>query len=91
MSLLTKIREKPENQKRVFSFVSAGVLTALILVVWLSFSDTSANKRIENEDKLSSLSPMQVIKEEFSKAFSSFKEQTDGMSSDEIATSTRIE
>jgi hypothetical protein len=76
MSILTKIRQKPDNQKRIFSFVGAGILTIIIFVVWLSFSRVSIETEITDEDKLSSISPMQVIKDEFSKALSNFKDMT---------------
>jgi hypothetical protein len=76
MGILTKIRQRPDNEKRIFSFVTAGVLTIIIFVVWLSFSNSASNTQTENPDKLSSISPLQVIKDEFSKAFSSSKEST---------------
>lgn len=73
MSILEKIKQRPDNQKRVFSLIGAGVLTAIIFFVWLSFSRVSVETKINN-DKLSSISPIQVIKDEFSKAFSGLKE-----------------
>ena len=75
MGVLTKIREMPDNQKKIFSLISAVVLTLVIVVVWFSFTSSSANTQLaaeQSESKLSSLSPMQVIKDEFSKAFSGF-------------------
>ena len=51
--------------------ISAVVLTLIIVVVWYSFTSSSASdNKIDNQDKLSSISPMQVIKDEFSKLFS---------------------
>lgn len=87
MSILTKIRQRPDHEKRIFSFVGAGVLTVVILIVWLSVGDDSVETQIAAEDKLSSLSPAQVIKDEFSKAFSNFKENTENMN-DIISSST---
>jgi hypothetical protein len=81
MGILTKIRQRPDNQKKIFSLVTAGVLTVIIIVVWLSFNKTSINTKVEDPDKLSSISPVQVIKEEFSKALSGFKESTEEISS----------
>lgn len=81
MGILTKIRQRPDNQKRIFSFVSAAIVTLVIFVVWLSFGDDPIETKLVKEDTLSSLSPIQVMKEEFSKALSDFKESTESMSS----------
>ena len=44
------------------------------MVIWYSLGDKKNNQIAEEtEPKLSSVSPMQVIKDEFSKAFSGFK------------------
>ena len=64
-----------ENQKKIFSLIAAAALTLVIVVVWFSAGEkTSADKAAVEESKLSSLSPMQVIRDEFSKAFSGFNE-----------------
>ena len=71
MGILTKIRQRPEHQKKLFSFVSAGVITLVIVTVWFSFNNVSSGQTAEESSKkLSSVSPFQVIKDEFSKAFS---------------------
>ena len=63
-----------DNQKKIFSLALAAVITLIIVVVWYSFGDKKNNQIAEEtEPKLSSLSPMQVIKDEFSKAFSGIK------------------
>ena len=66
-----------ENQKKIFSLATAAILTLIIVVVWSSSPASSANGQLtaEKTDKLSSLSPLQVIKDEFSKAFSGFSEK----------------
>lgn len=91
MSILTKIRQRPDNEKKVFSLVTAGVLTLIIFIVWISFTRTSktlSTEQVATEDKtLSSISPIQVIKEEFGKAISNFKEIT-ASSTIGISTST---
>ena len=75
MSILTRIRQWPDNRKRVFSLVSALVLTLVILILWLSAGSSQISPQVE-ESKLSSISPMQVIKDEFTKAVADFKEKT---------------
>lgn len=74
MVVLTKIRQMPDNQKKIFSVAASAVVTLIIVVVWSSFGTSSANSQVAGEkvNKLSSVSPVQMIKEEFSKAFSSF-------------------
>lgn len=75
MGILAKIKSRPENEKRVFSLVSAIVLTLVIVFVWFSFGGEDEPKEVAVEEtKLSSISPIQVIKDEFSKAFSGFNE-----------------
>jgi len=77
MGILTIIRQRPENQKRVFSFVAAIVLTFFIVGIWFSFSKNSDEELAgEQKETLSSISPIQMIKEEFSKAFSNLGEET---------------
>ena len=81
MGILTKIRQRPDNQKKIFAFVGAGVLTLVIIIAWLGFTTSAANTKVENPDKLSSLSPWQIIKDEFSKALTNFKQTTTDISS----------
>ncbi len=91
MSILTKIRQRPDNEKKVFSLVTAGVLTLIIFITWISFTGnnkTLSTEQVITEDKtLSSISPIQVIKEEFGKAISNFKEITTSSTTD-ISTAT---
>jgi len=90
MGILDNIKQKPDNQKRVFSLIMAIILTLIIVIIWFSFSDNStANKLADEGNKLSSISPMQVIKEEFSKAFSNFKEIKEDI--EEEVSSTTVE
>jgi len=88
MSFLDKIREKSDHQKKIFSFVSALVLTLVIIVVWLSFSQKSGDNFAvdRQENKLSSVSPIQMIKDEFSEAYSSFNKQIEETGPVEIVT-----
>lgn len=67
----------PDNSKKIFSLITAVVGTLVIVSLWFSFTrDTSVDSAgVKEESKLSSLSPMQVIKDEFGKAFSNFNEQ----------------
>ena len=76
MSILTTIKQRPENQKKIISLVTAVILTFIIVIVWFSFSGKSINGQLaeEGDNKLSSVSPMQVIKDEFSKVFSGFND-----------------
>lgn len=87
MGILAKIRQKSDQQKKVFSLVTALILTAVIVVVWFSFNNVSFNGQMpDGSDKLSSVSPIQMIKDEFSKAFSNFNNNV----SDLEASSTTI-
>ena len=72
-----------ENKKKIFSLVSAAVLTLIIVGVWFHFSKNSNSDQVagEQESKLSETSPIQVIKDQFSQAFASFKSQTVSTSS----------
>ena len=82
MGILTIIRQRPKNQKKVFSFVTAIVLTFFIVGIWFSFSKNSDEKLAgEKKDTLSSISPIQMIKDEFSKAFSNLSEETSDLES----------
>lgn len=74
MGILTKIRQQPDNKKRIFSFTGAGILTVIIIVVWLSFSNSAVSNQADSSDKLSSVSPLQAIKDEFTNALSSYKQ-----------------
>jgi hypothetical protein len=91
MSILIKIRQRPDNEKKIISLVSAGVITLIILIVWISFSGFKEDLNTEQvamEDKtLSSISPVEVIKEEFGKAISNFKQIT-ASSTIDISTSS---
>lgn len=84
MGILNKIRQRPDNQKKLFSLVMAIILTLIIVVVWYSFTSNSGSKQIAGEETpntLSSLSPLQVIKDEFSKAFSGISDKLSGTGS----------
>lgn len=79
MSLLNYLRQKSDKQKRLFSFVFALVLTGSIFIVWVSFSPRSTDVVAVEENKLSSRSPLGVLKEEFSKAFSGFQTELEAV------------
>ena len=82
-----------DNQKKIFSLALAAVITLVIVVIWYSLGDKKNNQIAEEtEIKLSSVSPMQVIKDEFSKAFAGFNEKVTDMAStiDTESTSTII-
>ncbi len=85
MGILNNIRQKSDNQKKILALALALILTFFIVGLWFSFSNKTADNQVaeQKENKLSSLSPLQVIKDEFSKAFSNFKETTG-----EISTTT---
>ncbi len=68
MGILNSIRKKSDNQKKVISLFLALTATFFIVGIWYSFTN---NSPVDN-DKLSSVSPWQMIKEEFSNAFSDF-------------------
>jgi hypothetical protein len=73
MSILETVREKPDNQKKLFALVGAIILTLLIVFVWYSFGSNRKSADLAaavGESRLSSVSPWQVIKDEFSDAFS---------------------
>lgn len=74
MAIFTNLKEQPDNQKKLFSLITAIILTLVIVFVWFSFTDKPADGQdvIAEEDKLSSISPLQMIKDEFSKAMSNF-------------------
>jgi hypothetical protein len=74
MGILNIIRQKTDNQKKIFSLVMASLLTLIIVVVWFSFNEETKTQKIVKEEpsKLSSISPIDMIKDEFSKAFSDF-------------------
>ncbi len=83
-----------EGQKKIFSLVGAAVLTLIIVGIWFSFGNNSDDQVVAGEEnKLSSVSPMQVSKAEFSKAFSSFNNDLpdlESTSTDIISSSTLI-
>jgi len=75
MGILEKIKQKPEKQKKFISLTTAIILTLIIVVIWLSYGRaTNSQAGVEKVDKLSSISPWQMIKEEFSKAFNGYDE-----------------
>jgi len=75
MKFLDQIRQKPDNQKRIIAFSSSIFLTLVIVLIWFSSNGGSDIKvSVNNDDKLSSVSPFQTIKEEFSKIFSNANE-----------------
>lgn len=67
--------------------VGAGVLTAIIFGIWFSGTSDPSQIKAETESKLSSISPIQLIKEEFTKVVSSFG-STHSTSSEQVGTST---
>jgi len=82
-----------DNQKKIFSLALAATLTLIIVVIWYSFGDKKTNQVAGEkvESKLSSISPVQMIKDEFSKAFSEFNKNNSTTSPEVIeATSTNI-
>ena len=75
MGILTKMKQRPDSEKKLFSLVLAGVITLVIVMGYFSFSNS--DPKVEDESgKLSSVSPIQMIKDEFSKAFSGFGESS---------------
>lgn len=86
MGILNSIRQRPDNQKKVFSLVAAIILTFFIVALWYSFSSNSSENQASGEknSKLSSISPLQVIKDEFSKIFSTFNDDMSGVGSSTI-------
>ena len=72
MGILSKIREIPEGQKKIISFFVAGIITVTIVTAWSSFGDNVPREQ-ETGNKLSSISPAQVIKDEISKAVTDIK------------------
>ncbi len=79
MGILNYIKQKPDHQKKIISLVFALVLTFFIVGLWFSFDqNTSDADQVNNEPKkLSSFSPLQVIKDQFAKAFLDTKENLD--------------
>ncbi len=92
MGILNIIRQKPDNQKKIFSLITAIILTLVIVIVWFSFSNKPFDSETAvGESKLSSLSPLQVIKEEFSKAFANFNNQAPDIMSTTSTSTVEIE
>jgi hypothetical protein len=83
MGILNTIKQKPESQKKVISLVISLIFTIFIVGIWFSLTYKKGDTEMANEEqnKLSSLSPIQVIKNEFSKVFSDIKKNTDTLSS----------
>ncbi len=75
MGIFTNIKQRPDDQKKIFSLIMAVILTFIIVTVWYSLTKEKIDSEIANKpNTLSSLSPLQVIKDEFSKVFSDIKE-----------------
>src|SRR3990172_1406233 len=83
MGILNSIRQKPDSQKRVISLVLALILTFFIVGFWYSFTGSSS----DNKGKLSSVSPWQMIKGEFSRVFYN----VDGVSGTEGTSTVPVE
>lgn len=85
MDELTRIRQRSNNQKNLLSLFIALILTLVIVFVWYSFSNnTNQPVREETPNTLSSLSPLQVIKDEFSQAFASIGDKISGFGSSTV-------
>ncbi len=90
MGILTNIREKSDQQKKVISLVTAIILTLVIVTVWFSLTRSADSSTGDEGSKLSATSPWQAIKDEFSTAFSGFNDVTkenDSSTSTESTTS----
>jgi hypothetical protein len=86
MSILNKIRQRPYEQRKIISLLTAIVLTIIIVAVWFSFSSFGKNQRPGDDSRLSSVSPFQMIREQFSEAFSDLDK---GMTAlEEVSSST---
>ena len=101
MSILNNLNQRTNNQKKVFSLVLALIITLFIVGFWVSFTNNSAADQStgNSTDKLSSVSPWQVVKDDFSNAFSGLNGSTSSpqvssspipveVVSDNLATST---
>ncbi len=64
MGILTNIREMSDNKKNFFSFFGAIILTSVIIYIWFPWKTEEVN--LQEEKKLSSVSPLHIIKEGFS-------------------------
>jgi len=62
MSILTNIRKMSEGGKKIFSLIGAVVLTLLIIYIWFPWQVDDS--QVEENKKLSSVSPLNVIKDE---------------------------
>jgi hypothetical protein len=77
MGILTYIRQKTDKEKKLLSLVLAAILTLFITLACFPFIAGSDKKQSDvSNNKLSSVSPIQMIKDEFSKAFSAFGESS---------------
>lgn len=78
MGIFSNIKQKTDSQKKLISLSVAVIITLIIVVVWFSFSNISVDNKIAgtDSDKLSSISPIQVIKDEVAKIFTSFSNIT---------------
>lgn len=83
MGILNKIKEKPENHKRVISIVSAGLLTLIIIYFFLYIPNKNLNIDKPETKNLSAISPIQAFKSQITDLFLNNTE-------DEEASSTTI-
>jgi hypothetical protein len=67
-------------------------LTFVIVAVWFSFGENKTDSDLAEDvpAKLSSLSPIQVIKDEFSKAFANFKATVPDLSTTTIDSTSTV-
>ncbi|MEI6528200.1 MAG: hypothetical protein WCO10_00830 [bacterium] len=77
MSLLGKIKNKSEAEKKFIALVGALVLTLFIVGIWWSSGDTGNKEANAAGDTLSSISPFATIKEEIGKIFTTTRENTE--------------
>ena len=77
MGLLQKIRSKSDKEKNIISLVSAGVITLIIVILWLGFGVSKEIKKNESGSKLSEISPFETFKEQFSEIAVGFKDNVE--------------
>lgn len=77
-----------DSKKKILSLVGAALLTLIIVGFWYSLTkDPSDSKNaVTGENKLSSISPIQIIKDEFSKAFANFNQVTEDIGTTSTST-----
>ena len=64
MGLLQKIRAKSDKEKNIIALVSAGIITLIVVILWLGFAPAE-KKKSDSDLKLSSISPFETFKEQF--------------------------